>query len=103
MTKRVLAAVGLFVSLSAIAQQGDSTYKGTISDSMCAAQHVAATDTDVACVRKCVKGGSPAVFVVGDKIYKIANQNAVKEHLGHKVQIKGVITGDTIQVDSVSM
>ena len=103
MTKRVLAAASLFLSFSAIAQQGDSSYKGTISDSMCAAKHVAATDKDIACAQKCVKGGSPAVFVIGDKVYKIANQDAVKEHIGHKVQIMGVITGDTIRVDSVAM
>ena len=103
MTKRVLAAAGLFLSFSAIAQQGDSSYKGTISDSMCAAKHVAATDKDIACAQKCVKGGSPAVFVIGDKVYKIANQESVKEHIGHKVQIMGVITGDTIRVDSVAM
>lgn len=103
MTKRVLATVGLFLSLSAIAQQGDSSYKGTISDSMCAAKHVAATKDDIECAQKCVKGGSPAVFVLGDKIYKIDNQDAVKDHIGHKVQITGVIKGDTIHVDAVSM
>jgi hypothetical protein len=78
-------------------------WKGTISDSMCGAKHVNATKDDMACAQKCVKGGSPAVFIVGDKVYKIDNQDAVKDHVGHKVTLNGSMTGDTIHVDKVGM
>ena len=61
----VLAALSLAFSTTAFAE----TWKGTISDSMCGAKHVNAAAADVACAQKCVKGGSPAVLVVGDKIY----------------------------------
>ena len=43
------------------------------------------------------------MFVTGDKVIKIANQDAVKEHLGHKVTITGNLDGDTVTVDSVKM
>ncbi len=88
-----------FASASAFAE----TWSGTISDSMCAAKHVNATKDDIACAQKCVKGGSPAVFVMGDNVYKIENQDAVKNHVGHKVTISGTKSGDTIHIDSVKM
>jgi hypothetical protein len=37
------------------------------------------------------------------QIVKIANQDAVKEHLGHKVTVNGKVSGDTVTVDSVKM
>ena len=88
-----------FASASALAE----TWKGTISDSMCGAKHVNATKADQECAQKCVKGGSDAVFVEGDKVYKIDNQDAVKEHVGHKVTLTGTMSGDTIHVDKVAM
>ena len=45
------------------------------------------------------------VFVVGDKIYKIADQKmaALEQHAGHKVEIEGTLKGDTIAVTKVTM
>ena len=95
----VLAALSLAFSTTAFAE----TWKGTISDSMCGAKHVNAAAADVACAQKCVKGGSPAVLVVGDKIYKIDNQTAVEGHVGHKVTVTGTMTGDSIHIEEVKM
>ena len=94
-----IAALSLTFSASAFAE----TWKGTVSDSMCGAKHVNATAADMACAQKCVKGGSPAVLVVGDKIYKIDNQSAVEGHIGHKVTITGTMTGDSIHIEDVKM
>ena len=102
MHKKLLLTATAFLSLSAASAFAE-TWNGTISDAMCNTKHVAATDKDMACAQKCVKGGSPAVLVVGDKVYKIDNQDAVKDHIGHKVAITGTMTGDSIHVDKVAM
>ncbi len=101
MKKTLLLSAALlsFSTASAFAE----TWKGTISDAMCAAKHEKATKEDIACAQKCVAGGSPAVFVSAGKVYKIDNQDAVKDHIGHKVSIDGTKTGDSIHIDKVSM
>ena len=102
MTKKILALSFAFLTLSSTAFA--ETWKGTISDSMCAAKHKNATKADMECAQKCVKGGSPAVFVAADgKVYKIDNQDAVKDHVGHKVSVTGTMTGDTMHIDTVTM
>jgi hypothetical protein len=46
----------------------------------------------------------PAVLVTSDgKIYKIADQDKVVAHAGHKVTITGTLDGDTLKVESVKM
>jgi hypothetical protein len=89
-------ALSLF-SLSAFAE----TFNAYISDSKCGAKHAA--DMNAKCVNGCIKGGATPVAVVGDKVYKIENADAVKEHYGHKVIIDGKADGDTLKVDSVKM
>jgi hypothetical protein len=104
MNKRTLAmTAALFLTVSAGSALAE-TLHGTIADAMCSRKHVNATPADVACAQKCFNGGSPAVFIVGDKVYKIDNQNAIKESIvGHKVEITGTVKGDTIHVDHVQM
>ena len=75
---------------------------------MCGKTHGANGGTmakDHDCTIKCVKGGSQYVFVVGDKIYKIADQKmtALEQHAGHKVEVEGTLKGDTITVTKVTM
>jgi hypothetical protein len=89
-------ALSLF-SLSAFAE----TFNAYISDSKCGAKHAA--DMNAKCVNGCIKGGATPVAVVGDKVYKIDNADAVKEHYGHKVIITGKADGETLKVDSVKM
>jgi hypothetical protein len=59
-------------------------------------------DSRVACVKKCLKSGASAVLVVGDKIYKIANQKFVLKWAGQDVAVDGTVTGDTIQVTKIT-
>jgi hypothetical protein len=87
--------------LAALAFGG--SWKGTISDAKCGAAHADASEKSMKCVQGCVKGGQAAVFVTEGKVLKIANQDAVKEHLGHKVTITGKLDGDTVTVENVSM
>ena len=99
---KILAATGLFVSLCAFGLNAE-TLNGTISEEHCGAKHASATEADQACVKKCMEGGSAAVFVSGEKVYKIENPDAVKGHEGHRVSIDGKLTGDSVHVDSVKM
>lgn len=78
-------------------------WKGTISDSKCAAAHADASEKSMKCVNACVKGGQKAVLVSEGKVLKIANQDKVAEHLGHKVTVTGKLDGDTVTIDSVKM
>ena len=78
-------------------------WKGTISDSKCAANHADASEKSAACVQKCVKGGGQAVLVSDGKVLKIANQDKVMEHLGHKVTVTGDVEGETVTVASIKM
>jgi hypothetical protein len=102
MTKKLLLTAAIFLAVSSASAFGEE-FKGTISDSMCAAKHVNASKDDMACAQKCVKGGSAAVLVIGDKVYKIDNQESVKDHIGHKVNVMGTMNGDTIHIDKVTM
>jgi len=99
--KKVLVVLTL-ATVSAMA--ADVT--GYIVDSNCAAKQGAksASDGHAACAARCIKGGAAAVLVDPDgKVYKIANQDKVSAHAGHKVTLTGKMDGDTITVDDVKM
>ena len=91
-----------FVALFAVSAFA-AEWKGTISDSKCGAAHADASEKSMKCVNGCVKGGQKAVLVTDGKVLKIANQDKVAEHLGHKVTLSGKLDGDTVTVDSVTM
>jgi hypothetical protein len=92
-----IAAVVLFLATGAFA----ATFNGVVSDQHCGMKHAAATAADKKCVQACIKGGAAAVLLVGDKVYKIDNQDAIKGHEGDKVTVNGKLIGDTIHIDSV--
>jgi len=97
-------AVVLFISASFAFRTDEVHLKGYIEDSTCAASKSQMTplDSRVACVKKCLKSGASAVLVVGDKVYKIANQKAVVKFAGLDVAVDGTVTGDTIQVTKIA-
>jgi hypothetical protein len=96
--KKVLA-VFAFAAMSAMA--ADIT--GYIVDEACAGKK--AMWENEKCAKSCLgKEGAKAVFVTEDgKVYKVAEQDKVTAHAGHKVTITGKMEGDTIKVDSVKM
>jgi hypothetical protein len=54
------------------------------------------------CAQSCLRRGAAAVLATDDgKIYKITEQDKVKDSAGKKVTVSGKLTGDTISVDSV--
>jgi hypothetical protein len=97
-------ALVLAISVSFAFRPDEVHLKGVIEDSTCANSHSQMTpkDSRVACVKKCIKSGATAVLVVGDKIYKIANQKDVMKYAGEDVAVDGTVTGDTIQVTKIS-
>ncbi len=94
-----LAALVLsFATSSAFA----ASLTGVVSDAMCAKDPVAASKPDhAACAAKCIKGGSPAVLIVGDKVYKVANPDKLAPFAGQKVTVSGTVANDTVTVASV--
>jgi hypothetical protein len=82
--------------------KADEPLTGYIGDAMCAGKGKANTADHAACAIKCIKGGSAAVLVVGDKVYKISNQDKVLKYAGKKVTVEGKVTDDSIEVASVA-
>ena len=93
-----IAVAFAFTALTAFA----ADWSGTIMDSKCSTNKN--MRENAACAAKCIKGGDSAVLVTADgTIYKLAEQDKVVAHAGHKVTITGTMDGDTIKVDSVKM
>jgi hypothetical protein len=88
-----------FLSVSAMAQ----TFKGVVSDSMCAHNDIAKASTagHADCAKKCIGMGSPAVLIVGTKIFKVSNPEKLNAFAGKTVVVDGSVAGDTITVASV--
>ena len=101
MNKIVLA----ILTTGALFTASAAKWTGTISDAKCGKAHTDASEKSQACVKKCVAGGQAAVFVVGDNVYKIDAKSAakIKEHIGHKVEINGMLKGDTVTVKTIKM
>jgi hypothetical protein len=100
--KKLLAVCTLslsFLSVSAMAE----TFHGVVSDAMCAKSDIAkASGPDhVACAKKCIGMGSPAVLIVGTKIYTVSNPEKLNAFAGQKVTVDGSVAGDTLTVASV--
>ena len=93
-----LSVVFAFSAISVMA----ADWTGYVIDEKCSGKKEMLGNT--ACAEKCIKGGSAAVLVTEEgKVYKIANQDKITAHGGHKVTISGTMDGDTIKVDSVKM
>ena len=89
----------VFISVAA-ATAGSLT--GWISDASCGVSNANAEKSSRECAERCIKSGSPAVFVsdANQKVYKIAGTAKVTEHL-HKVQVTGDVKGDTITIKEI--
>jgi hypothetical protein len=106
-TLTCLAALVLMGNAPAFA----ADWTGKITDSMCgtkkhAAEHDGKKMTDHDCVQSCVDGQKAKyAFVVGDKLYKIGNQDyaGLKTHAGHEVILSGDMKEDTITVTKIVM
>ena len=106
---RSLGIIGLLAGLSSFAGAASMTMKGVISDSECGTSHAkmiaGGKMTNQQCTLACVKAGAKFVFVSGEKVYKISNQNlaALAQNAGEAVSLTGDVNGDTIMVSKVAM
>lgn len=93
-TAVALMTMGLAVSLMA------ENFTGVVMDQKCSS--IASMKTNVECIQKCIKGGSPAVLVTADgTVYKIANQDKILASAGKNVSVDGKLVGDTITVETI--
>ena len=60
---------------------------------------------DRECTEMCIKAGGKYVFIMGDKVFQIADQKdkALAMHAGHTVLLTGELKGDTITVSKIDM
>src|SRR6266704_2044865 len=93
-------AIGMFCSLSGLSVwAAPQTLTGRISDSMCGKSHSGMGEmgkNPKECALGCVKGGAKYVFVSGEKVYDIKNQNfaALAKNAGASVQLTGDVDKD---------
>lgn len=100
--KKLAVAVVLVLSLFALSAAAGE-WSGYISDVNCAKAGKGASDDHAKCAQSCAKRGNALVLVSDGKVIKIANQDKVQDHAGHKVTITGKLDGDTLTVDNVKM
>ena len=79
------------------------TLTGIVSDSMCGAHHMAKDKSPADCTRMCVKQGQKYALVVGQKVYTLqGHEDDLDKLAGQRVTVKGAVSGDTVNVDSVT-
>ncbi len=108
-TAILTAALVLCASFIGGASADDKTWTGTISDSKCGAKHMTTAEHPgekmpaAECAAACVKGGAKYVFVAGEKVYAIDNQDfgELAANIGRSVKLSGTMNGDTITVTKV--
>ncbi len=100
----LLIALTLAVSTTFANKVIETHLKGYIDDSHCAGSKTAICTeaTRANCMKMCLKSGSVAVLVVGDKVYKISNQSAVTKYFGKKVTIDGKLNNDIVEITKVT-
>ena len=117
-----LALCTLFVVAHAAFAADETTVKGYVADSKCAAikknadpkaanslaRHQNATPEQLKkyaeCNRKCIKEGAKMVVVTeDDKVLTVENPEKLQGHEAQHVEVTGHLTGSTLHVESVKM
>jgi hypothetical protein len=95
-----------FSAIALGAPAADRTWTGTISDTMCGANHASMGPgmEDRPCTQACAKGGVPYALVADGRVYRLANHESdLRAHAGHRVNLTGELKGDTIRVSMIEM
>jgi hypothetical protein len=107
--KRILAVGMLFALTGLSIWAAPQTLTGQVSDSMCGMSHAGMGNMGKnakECTMGCVKAGGKYVFVSGDKVYDIKNQDfaALVANAGASVQVTGDVAADgkTITVTKIA-
>lgn len=96
----------LFAVATLLADGTAHKFAGTITDSMCVADHAMMHVTpDAKCVRECVKPGNSVKYVLydGKNVYKLSDQQTPEQFAGQKVIVTGTLFTRTgiIQVEKI--
>lgn len=85
------------------ASAAPKTLTGIVTDSMCGAHHMVKDKSPAECTRMCVKQGQKYALVVGQKVYTLQGHEVDLEKVaGQRVTVKGTVSGDTVDVASVT-
>ena len=89
-----------------IDESGNATsniFSGVVTDSKCGARHRRNSGkTSAECAEACVRNGANYVLVDGEKVYALAGDlTQLKKKAGERVNVMGVLEGDTITVKDV--
>jgi len=99
--KRIAAITTLALTFAAVPLLAES-FTGVVSDAMCAKNPAQASSPDHAsCAKKCIEGGSPAVLIVGSKVYQVSNPDTLKSHAGEKVTVDATLDNGMLTIKSV--
>jgi hypothetical protein len=96
----------LVLCAAAFAADKAQSFTGKVSDAMCGKAHMM-SGSDAGCTRACVGKGSKFALVVDDKVYTLdtsdkAALGMLDKLAGSDVTVTGTVSGDSIQVASVS-
>jgi hypothetical protein len=80
------------------------TFAGIITDSHCGARHsMKSGKSSAECARSCVRNGAHYVLVDGDRNHPLDGNSKQFEALaGERVEVVGMLEGDTIKVKTVA-
>ena len=99
--KKISAVTVLALSFCAASAMAES-YTGVVSDAMCAKNPAkASSEGHAACAKKCIEGGSPAVLIVGDKVYQVSNPDTLNSYAGKKVTVDATMDNGSLKINSV--
>jgi hypothetical protein len=92
----------MLCGLAAFAQS-TQTLTGTVSDSMCGAEHMMKDAGAAKCTRECVKQGSDYALVSKRTVYTLkGNGSELDKYAGQNVTVTGKMSDNTVTVDSIS-
>lgn len=87
MASLLLAGVAMFAA-------APQTFTGMVTDTMCGANHAhMGIKPDAKCVRECVGDGKTYKYalLVGDKVYKLSDQETPAKFAAEKVKVTGTL------------
>jgi hypothetical protein len=82
----------LIIAAASVLAAADTTFTGTITDSMCGKDHSSMKmGTDAKCTIACVKAGAKYALYDGKKPYTLSDQTAPEKFAGQRVTVTGSV------------
>ena len=101
-TKLIASIAVATIGAASLFAQATQTITGTVTDSMCGAQHMTKDVTPAQCTRTCVKQGSDYALASGGKVYTLNGDKSQFDKLaGQTVKVKGTVSGNSLSVTSI--